>query len=96
MRSREQAANLCHAPFARVLLVEGDLLRPMAHYSVDGEAPVPVHAVPLQRTSITGRATLDRKTIHHADIVPLLDSEYPDARENAKDRLDFVRSSPFR
>ena len=29
------------------------------------------------------RATLDRKTVHHADVVPLLDGEYPDARENA-------------
>ena len=79
----KQATRLCRAPFARVFLVDQDVLRPMAHYSVDGEAPVPVHAVPLQRTSITGRAALDRKTIHHADVVPLLDSEYPDARENA-------------
>ena len=55
----------------------------MIHYSADGETPLPVHAVPFQRTSITGRAVLDRKTVHHADIVPLLDSEYPDARENA-------------
>ena len=27
-----------------------------------------------------GRAVIDRETIHHADIVPLLDTEYPDAR----------------
>ena len=38
----------------------------------------------LKRTSISGRAALDRKTIHHADIVPLLDTEYPDARDNAQ------------
>ena len=41
-------------------------------------------AVALKRTSITGRATLDRKTIHFADVLPLLDSEFPDARENAQ------------
>ena len=27
-----------------------------------------------------GRATIDRQTIHHADIVALVDTEYPDAR----------------
>ena len=29
---------------------------------------------------ITARAALDRETIHHADILPLLDAEYPDSR----------------
>ena len=79
-----QAALLCHAPFARVAIVESDVLRPLAHYSVDGESPIPMRAVPLRRTSITSRAILDRTTIHHADIVPLLDTEYPETRENAK------------
>jgi signal transduction histidine kinase len=78
------AADMCHSPFARVFLIEEDMLRSMTHYSAAGEPPVPVHAVPLKRTSITGRAALDRKTVHHADVVPLLDSEYPDARENAE------------
>ncbi len=27
-----------------------------------------------------GRAALDRETVHHADILPLLDTEYPDAK----------------
>jgi two-component system, NtrC family, sensor kinase len=79
----ERAARLCGSPFARVILAEGDLMRPAAHYSVGGEYSIPVHAVPLRRASITGYATLDCKTIHHADVVPLLDSVYPDARENA-------------
>ena len=42
-----------------------------------------MNAVPLQRTSITGRAMLDRATVHHADVVPLLDSEYPACAANA-------------
>ena len=58
-------------------------MRPVANHAADGETPVPVHAVPLRRTSVTGRAVLDRKTNHVADIVPILDTEYPDARENA-------------
>ena len=54
-----------------------------ADYSAEGGDPVPVTPVPLKRTSLTGRATLERRTLHFADIVPLLDSEFPDARENA-------------
>ena len=81
----ERAGILCDAPFARVLIVDGDMLLPMAHYAVDpASVQVHVNPVPLKRTSISGRAALDRETIHHADIVPLLDTEYPDARENAQ------------
>jgi len=32
---------------------------------------------------VSGRATVDRTTIHHADVVPLLQCEFPDARQNA-------------
>jgi GAF domain-containing protein/sensor histidine kinase YesM len=81
----ERAAYLCDAPAARILLVVGDMLRPMADYSQDrGSAPIPGTEMPLKRTSVTGRAALDRRTIHHTDIIPLLDSDYPDARENVQ------------
>ena len=33
---------------------------------------------------MNGRAVLDRTTIHHADIVPFLDTEFPDARQNVQ------------
>jgi len=81
----QQACHLCRSPFARIFLVDGDTLRPVADYSIDGEPSIPAHAVPLRRTSVTGRATIDRVTIHHADVVPLLDTVYPDARANAKE-----------
>ncbi len=80
----ERAAHLCNAPFARVLFVDGDVLRTRADHSVAGETPIPVIPVALKRTSITGRAVLDSAIVHHADIVPLLDTEFPDARENAE------------
>ncbi len=79
-----RAARLCRAPFARMMLIEGDRIHTLAHYSSDGESPILTHGVPLKRTSISGRAILDLATVHHADVVPLLDSEYPDARENAR------------
>jgi signal transduction histidine kinase len=77
----ERAASLCDAPFSNVLLVEGDVLRPMAVYTSEG-GPAPDHGnpVPIQRTYVNGRALLDRETINIEDIVPLLDTEYPEAR----------------
>jgi len=84
----ERAAHLCEAPFARVMLVEGNLLRPAAEHAdasiSDAVTPFSTLAVPLNRTSLTGRAAVDRETISHADVVPLLDTEYPGASENMR------------
>ena len=84
----ERAALVCKAPFARVLLADGDQLRVATEHSVDGTVLARTTGAPLRRTSITGRAILDRAIIHHVDILPLLDTEFPDARENAL-RLGF-------
>ena len=78
----ERAAHLCDAPTARVLIIDGEVLRPMAEYSTDSKLPS-VGPTLLKRTSVGGRAALDRVTIHLPDIVPLFDTEFPDARENA-------------
>ena len=80
----ERAAHLCDAPFAWVVLIEDDMFRPRAVYSVDRAAGASRRTVPLKRTYIIGRAAIDCTTIHHADIVPLLDTEYPDARANVE------------
>jgi GAF domain-containing protein len=80
----QRAARLCDAPYARVLLTDGDVVRQAADYSTRGRRVAdPARPVPLLRSSITGRAILDRKTVHITDLVPLLDCEYPDARANA-------------
>ena len=77
----KRAAHLCGAPYARVLLIEGDVIRPVTEYSAGQEPlPPPPTPIPYRRTVITARAALDRETIHHADILPLLDAEYPDSR----------------
>ena len=79
----ERAARLCDAPVARVFLVDGDVLSQAAEFRSNPALPsVPTQAVPLSRESITGRATLDRETICHADFLALLDTEFPAAREN--------------
>ena len=80
----ERAAQLCDSPFARVLLVDGDRLRPAAVYSMQEENnPPSVLPTALKRTSINGRAVLERRTINIADVPPLFDSEFPDSRQNA-------------
>jgi signal transduction histidine kinase/HAMP domain-containing protein/putative methionine-R-sulfoxide reductase with GAF domain len=79
----ERAAHLCDSPLARVLLVDGDMLRVAASYERGGDQdPKSIPPTPLRRTTFNGRAVLDRQTIHYADVVPLLDTEYPDARPN--------------
>ena len=93
----ERAAYLCDSPFARVLLVDGEVLRAMATYSRENDPQMNFsQPVPLKRSAITSRAVLDRETIHHADVLPLLDSEYPDARENVlKGRIRAVLAVPL-
>ena len=75
----ERAAVLCNSPFARVMLVERDVLRAVAAHSTDGSCQPGTLPIPLKRTTVTGRAVLDRTIIHHDDIDPLLNTEYPDA-----------------
>jgi len=76
----ERAAHLCDAPYARVLLIDGDELVPMTEHSAKNEPPSRLSKpIPLKRSSFTSRAVLDRRTMHHADVVPLLDTEYPDS-----------------
>ena len=79
----KEAAVLCHAPYARVTVLQGDMLLPLAAYSAEGPQP-PALSIPARRTSIQGRALEERRTLHFADVVPLLDDEFPDARENAR------------
>jgi signal transduction histidine kinase len=77
-----RAAHLCEAPFARVMVIDGDVLRPAADFSTE-----PVFTgdpVPLARTSITGRAIVDRATVHVADIAPIAEGEFPGATQNMK------------
>ena len=78
----ERAANLCDAPYARVMVIDGPVLRPMAEFSIEpGFLGDPV---PLDRTSVTGRAVVDRATVHFADVALIADTEFPGACENIR------------
>jgi signal transduction histidine kinase len=79
----KRATLLCDAPSAHVMLLEDGMLRVMSSFSRDDIPAIPRgYAVALDRGMITGRAVIDGKTVHEADIVPLLDTEYAAAREN--------------
>src|SRR5207237_2503573 len=75
----ERALSLCSASEAGIFLVDGDVLR---FATGVGSMSIPEQnaTFPLTRTLVVGRAAIDGRTIHHADIVPLIDTEYPDAR----------------
>ena len=82
----ERAALLCHAPFARIMLVDGSQLVSAAEYwqgrlSERAQWERTTDVV-LDRTSVTGRAVTDRQTVHIADIRGLIDTEFAGAREN--------------
>jgi len=77
----ERALGLCDAAEAAIFLIEGDRLRFAAGV---GSMSIPEEndSFPLNRSLVVGRAAIDRTTIHLPDIVPLLDTEYPEARVN--------------
>jgi GAF domain-containing protein/anti-sigma regulatory factor (Ser/Thr protein kinase) len=72
------AARFAAAEDASVLLVHGDVVVPFAHH---GPVPMPL-ATPLDRSSVTGRAILDRRTIHSADVTA--DDEYLRSKETSQ------------
>jgi two-component system, NtrC family, sensor kinase len=79
------AARVCGASDAIISRVDGAVLRAVAHY---GEMPV-VPAVgspeglPI-RGSISGRAVIERRVIHIADVATVSDSDLPVARYNQR------------
>jgi GAF domain-containing protein len=79
----ESAARLCNAYDAAILQVDGNSLRLVAHHGqIPTGGPVGQFTRPLVRGLVMGRAVIDRRTTHVADILAEGD-EYPDARTDA-------------
>jgi signal transduction histidine kinase/CheY-like chemotaxis protein len=76
----ERAGVLCRADGSRIWLLGDGQLRAMTSYGKTYASGPGVDALPLRRTSIAGRALLERRIIHIEDVVPLIDTEYPDVR----------------
>ena len=80
----ESAARLCGASDANIRLREGDGLRSVANYG-----PLPVVAVfSVSRGSATGRAVVDRRTVHVDDLAAESEDDFPEGRA-AVNRFGF-------
>jgi signal transduction histidine kinase/HAMP domain-containing protein len=74
----ENAARLCEASDAQIFRVDGDVLRLTTTF---GALPAPPldEVLPLRHGLMTGRAVLDRQTIHVHDAAEA-GSEFPDSK----------------
>ena len=71
----ESAARLCDAKDSVVYSVDGDILQRVA---ICGSIPIRSTPLPLSRGSTTGRAVVDRQTIHIHDIDAEFEADFPD------------------
>ena len=78
----ERAAKLCNSYDAVIVRAHSNLYRIVAHW---GPVPLPSdnvnNGIPLNRDSVTGRAMVDRKTIHLHDLLAEPADEYPLSKE---------------
>jgi signal transduction histidine kinase len=79
----ENAARVCGASDAVIFRIDQDSLRNAATY---GPLPkqTPEGFLPLSRGSVTGRAVVDRRTVHVPDLVAESEQEYPVGREQQR------------
>ena len=81
----ESAARLCEAVDAAIHRVEGNVLGIAANYvAIPGLAPLPVIPLPIDRTTVTGRAVIDRLPVHVHDLAEADGAEFPLGRESAR------------
>jgi signal transduction histidine kinase/CheY-like chemotaxis protein len=78
----ERAARLCNSYDAVIVRIDGTLYQIAAHW---GPMPIPEdilnHGVPLNRDTVTGRAMVDKKTIHIKDLLAEPQGEFPLSKE---------------
>jgi signal transduction histidine kinase/HAMP domain-containing protein len=73
----ERAALLCDATNAQIFRVDGDVLKLAACYG-----PLPASGnIPIVRSSLLGRAILERRTFHIDDLASAVETEFPTAKE---------------
>ena len=81
----ENATRVCGATDAVILRVEGNNLRRVAHY---GPLPGIEEPTPISRGWVSGRATVDRQTIHVHDVAAEVETEFPDSKTLRADQSD--------
>ena len=90
----ENAARVCDAKDTVIFRADGNALRPAAHMGqFSGQA---VRESPISRGSVSGRAVVDRRTIHVHDIAAEARSRVSGRLELPADALDIARYLPPR
>ncbi|MDP2604129.1 MAG: ATP-binding protein [Deltaproteobacteria bacterium] len=81
----ENAARVCGASDASVYRLEGDSLRLVASFASTplGARPKGL-TLPLSRGSMSGRAVVDRQTVHIHDILAVSEAEFPESKRLAQ------------
>jgi signal transduction histidine kinase len=74
------AARLCDAPDVGILRLDRDALAMAAHVGPFALTIPPDFRFPITRSSVTGRAFVDRWTIHVPDLAVESDTEYPEGK----------------
>ncbi|MFO1317017.1 MAG: GAF domain-containing protein [Burkholderiales bacterium] len=77
----QRAGELCHADGSRVWLVENGRLHARTSYGPAYTSTAGFETLPIARTSIGGRCVLERRPIHVEDVLPAMDTEFPEIRE---------------
>ncbi len=78
----KNAALLCGAYDATVVMREGDLMRRVAHHGLIRSNVQQTR--PVTRDSVSGRAILDREPVHVHDILATEPTQFPEARAAAQ------------
>ena len=84
------AARLCGATDATILRLEGDVLQLVAHHGPARTTRRIGERIPVTRTTVYGRAVVDRQTIHIEDLAEAVETEFPELRE--RQRLTGIRT----
>ncbi|MGH7266704.1 MAG: ATP-binding protein, partial [Candidatus Rokuibacteriota bacterium] len=79
----ENAARLCDASDAQIVRLEGDVFSLVASHGRLASWPRGT-PVPLSPGLVTGRAMIERRTIHVEDLAAESGTEYPEARANMR------------
>jgi GAF domain-containing protein len=74
----ESAARLCESVDAQINLVEGDMQRKVARYGIISPVLGIGETRPISRGSASGRAILDRETVHIPDMMAEREEDYPE------------------
>lgn len=75
----ERAARLCDANDAQIFRLEGNVHRRVASF---GSIPEPelTEVFPVSRGTVSGRAIIERRTIHVHDLATVIESDYPSSK----------------